>query len=59
MIVWEHDQSSGLWLEKIRVGEVGGNTLGNFLKQLYRRSAFQWNIVLSTIWIFFKSVFVN
>ncbi|KAG5896915.1 hypothetical protein JTB14_028143 [Gonioctena quinquepunctata] len=28
MIVWEFDISSGLWLEKMRVGEVGGNTLG-------------------------------
>lgn len=28
MIIWEFDKNSGLWLEKIRVGEVGGNTLG-------------------------------
>ncbi|CAG9817395.1 unnamed protein product [Phaedon cochleariae] len=28
MIIWEFDECSGLWLEKIRVGEVGGNTLG-------------------------------
>ncbi|KAJ8932764.1 hypothetical protein NQ314_014466 [Rhamnusium bicolor] len=28
MIIWEYDNSSGLWLEKIRVGEIGGNTLG-------------------------------
>ncbi|XP_030766678.1 probable elongator complex protein 2 [Sitophilus oryzae] len=28
MIIWEFDSNSGLWMEKIRVGEVGGNTLG-------------------------------
>ncbi|XP_066248219.1 elongator complex protein 2 [Euwallacea similis] len=28
MIIWEFNIASGLWLEKIRVGEVGGNTLG-------------------------------
>ncbi|XP_067123610.1 elongator complex protein 2 [Centruroides vittatus] len=28
MILWEFDEISGIWLEKIRVGEVGGNTLG-------------------------------
>ncbi|RZB40823.1 elongator complex protein 2 [Asbolus verrucosus] len=28
MIIWELDLESNLWLEKIRVGEVGGNTLG-------------------------------
>ncbi|KAF7284251.1 hypothetical protein GWI33_022248 [Rhynchophorus ferrugineus] len=28
MIIWEFDKASGLWLEKVRVGEVGGNTLG-------------------------------
>ncbi|XP_050302290.1 elongator complex protein 2 [Anthonomus grandis grandis] len=28
MIIWEYDKTSALWLEKIRVGEVGGNTLG-------------------------------
>lgn len=28
MILWEFDTTSELWLEKIRVGEVGGNTLG-------------------------------
>ncbi|CAG9763489.1 unnamed protein product [Ceutorhynchus assimilis] len=28
MIIWEFDKESGLWLESMRVGEVGGNTLG-------------------------------
>ncbi|KAK5645145.1 hypothetical protein RI129_006445 [Pyrocoelia pectoralis] len=28
MIIWGFDTESGLWLEKVRVGEVGGNTLG-------------------------------
>ncbi|XP_076360831.1 elongator complex protein 2 isoform X2 [Tachypleus tridentatus] len=28
MILWEPDEESGVWLEKVRVGEVGGNTLG-------------------------------
>ncbi|KAF5303387.1 hypothetical protein FQA39_LY09978 [Lamprigera yunnana] len=28
MIIWGYDLDSGLWLERVRVGEVGGNTLG-------------------------------
>lgn len=28
MIIWEFDPENNLWLDKIRVGEVGGNTLG-------------------------------
>ncbi|XP_057671007.1 elongator complex protein 2 isoform X1 [Diorhabda carinulata] len=28
MIIWEFDDTSELWLEKLRVGEIGGNTLG-------------------------------
>lgn len=28
MIIWELDESSGIWTEKVRVGEVGGNSLG-------------------------------
>ena len=28
MIVWGLDKSSGIWLDQVRVGEVGGNTLG-------------------------------
>ncbi|EFA10370.2 putative elongator complex protein 2-like Protein [Tribolium castaneum] len=28
MIIWEFDSSTNLWTEKVRVGEVGGNTLG-------------------------------
>ncbi|KAJ3642069.1 hypothetical protein Zmor_024887 [Zophobas morio] len=28
MIIWELDPDSNLWVEKVRVGEVGGNTLG-------------------------------
>ncbi|XP_054712715.1 elongator complex protein 2-like [Uloborus diversus] len=28
MIIWELDSSSNIWTEKVRVGEVGGNTLG-------------------------------
>uniref|UniRef100_A0A672TUY0 Elongator complex protein 2 n=1 Tax=Strigops habroptila TaxID=2489341 RepID=A0A672TUY0_STRHB len=30
VIVWEPDKESGVWLEQVRVGEVGGNTLGFF-----------------------------
>ncbi|KAG8240401.1 hypothetical protein J437_LFUL002544 [Ladona fulva] len=30
MILWEPDIQSGVWLESIRVGEVGGNSLGFF-----------------------------
>ncbi|XP_038185627.1 elongator complex protein 2 [Arvicola amphibius] len=28
MILWAPDEESGIWLEQVRVGEVGGNTLG-------------------------------
>ncbi|XP_046737679.1 probable elongator complex protein 2 [Diprion similis] len=28
MILWEPDSSSGIWLESVRVGDVGGNSLG-------------------------------
>ncbi|KAK7508595.1 hypothetical protein BaRGS_00000161 [Batillaria attramentaria] len=28
MIVWSPDIDSGVWVEQVRVGEVGGNTLG-------------------------------
>ena len=28
MIVWSQDRSTGLWLDQVRVGEMGGNTLG-------------------------------
>ncbi|XP_044261975.1 probable elongator complex protein 2 [Tribolium madens] len=28
MIIWELDPSTNLWIEKVRVGEVGGNTMG-------------------------------
>ncbi|XP_071484227.1 elongator complex protein 2-like [Diadema antillarum] len=28
MIVWRFDEASGVWLDEVRVGEVGGNTLG-------------------------------
>ena len=28
MIVWKFDSDSGMWIETVRVGEVGGNTLG-------------------------------
>jgi elongator complex protein 2 len=28
MIVWRFDPDSGMWIETVRVGEVGGNTLG-------------------------------
>ncbi|XP_053323671.1 elongator complex protein 2 isoform X2 [Spea bombifrons] len=30
MILWGPDEESGVWLEQVRVGEVGGNTLGFF-----------------------------
>jgi len=28
MIIWEQDDSTGIWIEKVRVGKVGGNSLG-------------------------------
>ncbi|XP_072041091.1 elongator complex protein 2-like [Amphiura filiformis] len=28
MIIWRPDEESGVWLDQVRVGEVGGNTLG-------------------------------
>ncbi|XP_061110754.1 elongator complex protein 2 [Conger conger] len=28
MILWGPEEASGVWLEQVRVGEVGGNTLG-------------------------------
>ncbi|XP_064647875.1 elongator complex protein 2-like isoform X2 [Lineus longissimus] len=28
MIVWQQDEETGVWLDMVRVGEVGGNTLG-------------------------------
>ncbi|XP_077978293.1 elongator complex protein 2-like [Glandiceps talaboti] len=28
MILWKQDEESGVWLDQVRVGEVGGNTLG-------------------------------
>ncbi|XP_052803085.1 elongator complex protein 2-like [Mya arenaria] len=28
MILWRPDAESGVWMEQVRVGEVGGNTLG-------------------------------
>ncbi|KAM4026605.1 elongator complex protein 2 [Anomaloglossus baeobatrachus] len=28
MILWQPDEETGVWLEQVRVGEVGGNTLG-------------------------------
>lgn len=28
MIIWQMDDATGIWTEKVRVGEVGGNSLG-------------------------------
>jgi elongator complex protein 2 len=28
MIIWKLDKSAGIWVDKVRVGDVGGNTLG-------------------------------
>ncbi|EZA56445.1 hypothetical protein DMN91_010223 [Ooceraea biroi] len=28
MVIWEPDESTGIWVEKVRVGNVGGNSLG-------------------------------
>lgn len=28
MIIWENNPKTNMWLENVRVGEVGGNTLG-------------------------------
>ncbi|XP_072854572.2 elongator complex protein 2 isoform X1 [Pogona vitticeps] len=30
VILWAPDDESGVWLEQVRIGEVGGNTLGFF-----------------------------
>ncbi|XP_026556812.1 elongator complex protein 2 [Pseudonaja textilis] len=30
VILWSPDDESGVWLEQVRIGEVGGNTLGFF-----------------------------
>ncbi|KAL7984603.1 hypothetical protein Chor_003173 [Crotalus horridus] len=30
VILWSPDDESGMWLEQVRIGEVGGNTLGFF-----------------------------
>ncbi|XP_035827698.1 elongator complex protein 2 [Aplysia californica] len=30
MILWSPDKGSGVWVEQVRVGDVGGNTLGFF-----------------------------
>uniref|UniRef100_A0A3B4BI07 Elongator complex protein 2 n=1 Tax=Periophthalmus magnuspinnatus TaxID=409849 RepID=A0A3B4BI07_9GOBI len=30
MILWAPEEGSGVWVEQVRVGEVGGNTLGFF-----------------------------
>lgn len=38
MIVWGFDSESGVWVESIRVGEVGGNTLG-FIGCDFRKDA--------------------
>ncbi|KAF5899130.1 elongator complex protein 2 isoform X1, partial [Clarias magur] len=34
MILWGPEEESGVWVEQVRVGEVGGNTLGFFGCQL-------------------------
>ncbi|XP_037119720.1 elongator complex protein 2 isoform X2 [Syngnathus acus] len=34
MIIWKPDQESGVWTEQVRVGEVGGNTLGFYGGQM-------------------------
>ncbi|CAK8674602.1 unnamed protein product [Clavelina lepadiformis] len=28
VVIWEYDDAAGIWVDKVRVGEVGGNTLG-------------------------------
>ncbi|XP_044755225.1 probable elongator complex protein 2 [Coccinella septempunctata] len=28
MVIWEYDKDNNLWMDNVRVGEVGGNTLG-------------------------------
>lgn len=28
LAVWTYDEDSGLWVDVVRLGEVGGNTLG-------------------------------
>ena len=33
IILWEQDKDAdGLWIESVRVGEVGGNTLGKYVR---------------------------
>lgn len=28
MIIWSFDEEADIWMDNVRVGEVGGNTLG-------------------------------
>ncbi|XP_077967779.1 elongator complex protein 2-like [Styela clava] len=41
IILWEVDDESGIWIEKSRFGEVGGNTLG-FYGAVFNRSGIQF-----------------
>jgi elongator complex protein 2 len=40
MVLWEPDEQSGIWIERVRVGEVGGNQLGFFGCQFGPNSTF-------------------
>lgn len=61
MIIWEYDKQIGLWFERIRVGEVGGNTLGfyggvfgpigrNVLGHSYHGAFHIWNCIEGELW---------
>lgn len=61
MIIWECDPQIGLWLERVRVGEVGGNTLGfyggmfgptgsSILGYSYHGAFHMWNCSEDGLW---------
>ncbi|XP_071102192.1 elongator complex protein 2-like [Haliotis cracherodii] len=60
MIVWQFDVAAGVWLEMVRVGEVGGNSLGfygglmspdgqSILAHGYHGAFHQWSHQQSTL----------
>lgn len=61
MIIWEYDAQIGLWLERVQVGEVGGNTLGFYggmfgptgsciLGHSYHGAFHVWNCAEDGLW---------
>ncbi|CAE1237158.1 ELP2 [Acanthosepion pharaonis] len=62
MIIWAPDEDAGVWVEQIRVGEVGGNTLGlyggvfspqgdSILAHGYQGALHQWTLDQKQNWI--------